>query len=185
MKIAVYSGSFNPLHIGHLAIMEHLTLRMDFDEVYLVVSPKNPLKDDISAISGEARYEAACEAISRHPSLRVRADAIELGMRPPYYTVRTLQALSRREPGNAFTLVIGGDQLADFRRWKDYGRILRDYGIVVFPREGFDSAADAASLLSEDSSYKIRLADFPLVDVSSTQIRDMLSRGEDVTGLLM
>ena len=185
MKVAVYSGSFNPLHIGHLAIMEHLTLRMDFDMVYLVVSPKNPLKDDISPISGAARYEAACEALLRHPSLRVQADAIELGMRPPYYTVRTLRALSRREPANGFTLVIGGDQLADFRRWKDYDRILRDYGVVVFPREGFDSAADAASLLEEDPSYKITIADFTRVDVSSTMIREMLSRGEDVSSLLM
>lgn len=185
MKIAVYSGSFNPLHIGHLAIMEHLTLRMDFDEVYLVVSPKNPLKDGISTLSGPARFEAACEAIMRHPGLRVKADPVELEMEPPYYTIRTLDTLARREEDNRFTLVIGGDQLADFRRWKDYARILRDYGIVVFPREGFDSAADAASLLSEDPSYKIHIADFVRVDVSSTAIREMLSRGEDVSSLLM
>ena len=185
MKIAVYSGSFNPLHTGHLAIMEHLTLRMDFDEVYLVVSPKNPLKD-VKAPGGRARFEAACEAVARHPGLRVKADPVELGMRPPYYTVRTLDALGRREPENSFTLVIGGDQLADFRRWKDYGRILRDYGVVVFPREGFDSEADRASLLDEDPSYRIVIArDFSRVDVSSTQIREMLSRGEDVSGLLM
>ena len=185
MKIAVYSGSFNPLHIGHLAIMEHLTHQMDFDMVYLVVSPKNPLKDDILASSSVSRYEAACEAVARHPELQVKVDPIELGMEPPYYTIRTLDALKGREPENEFTLVIGGDQLAAFRRWRDYDRILRDYGIAVFPREGFDSAADAESLLAEDPSYKIRLADFVRVDVSSTQIREMLSRGEDAGALLM
>lgn len=185
MKIAVYSGSFNPLHIGHLAIMEHLTLHMDFDMVYLVVSPKNPLKDGILAESAIARYEAACEAVARHPDLQVKMDPIELEMEPPYYTIRTLDALSSREPSNEFTLVIGGDQLANFRRWKDYELILRYYGIVVFPREGFDSAADAQSLIEEDPSYKIELADFVRVDVSSTQIRDMLTRGEDAGALLM
>ena len=186
MKIAVYSGSFNPLHIGHLAIMEHLTLCMDFGMVYLVVSPKNPLKDGVQAASGRARYEAACEALARHPGLRVKADPVELRMRPPYYTIRTLDALRRREKENEFTLVIGGDQLADFRRWKDYGRILREYGVVVFPREGSDSAADRASLLAEDPSYRIVLADsFARVDVSSTQIREMLSLGADPSALLM
>ncbi|MBR6053710.1 MAG: nicotinate (nicotinamide) nucleotide adenylyltransferase [Bacteroidales bacterium] len=186
MKIAVYSGSFNPLHIGHLAIMEHLTLCMDFGKVYLVVSPKNPLKDGVQAASGRARYEAACEALARHPGLRVKADPVELRMRPPYYTIRTLDALRRREKENEFTLVIGGDQLADFRRWKDYGRILREYGVVVFPREGSDSAADRASLLAEDPSYRIVLADsFARVDVSSTQIREMLSLGADPSALLM
>lgn len=186
MKIALYSGSFDPLHIGHLAIMEYLTLHMDFGMVYLVVSPQNPIKEAASASSAKARYEAACEAVARHPDLRVKADPIELRMRPPYYTIRTLDALRRREKENAFTLVIGGDQLANFRRWKDYVRILREYGVVVFPREGYDSAADSASLFAEDPSYKIVIADdFARVDVSSTQIREMLSRGADPSALLM
>ena len=79
MRIAVYSGSFNPLHIGHQAIMEYLTLEQDFDWVYLVVSPKNPLKDGISATSGEARYNAAVEAVKRHPELHVWVDDISSG----------------------------------------------------------------------------------------------------------
>ena len=98
MKIAVYSGSFNPLHIGHQAIMEYLTREKEYDWVYLVVSPKNPLKDSISAESGESRYEAAVAAVKRHPELHVWVDDIELRMDPPHYTIRTLDALKQREP---------------------------------------------------------------------------------------
>ena len=98
MRIAVYSGSFNPLHIGHKAIMEYLTGEKGFDWVYLVVSPKNPLKDSISADSGEERYNAAVEAVRRHPELHVWVDDIELKMEPPHYTIRTLDELKKREP---------------------------------------------------------------------------------------
>ena len=84
MDIAVYSGSFNPLHIGHLAIMRHLTEVDGYDAVYLVVSPKNPLKEGISAATGQERFEAACAAVRRHPGLRVHVDRIELEMPPPH-----------------------------------------------------------------------------------------------------
>ena len=115
MKIAVYSGSFNPLHIGHPAIMEYLTREKEYDWVYLVVSPKNPLKDSISAESGESRYEAAVAAVKRHPELHVWVDDIELRMDPPHYTIRTLDALKQREPDNAFTLEIGAATLHRIR----------------------------------------------------------------------
>ena len=111
MDIAVYSGSFNPLHIGHLAIMRHLTEVDGFDAVYLVVSPKNPLKEGISAATGQERFEAACAAVRRHPGLRVHVDRIELEMPPPHYSIRTLDALKQREKENNFTLVIGADNL--------------------------------------------------------------------------
>ena len=138
MKIAVYSGSFNPLHIGHEAIMRYLTQEGLFDWVYLVISPKNPLKSTISADSAEARYRAAVEAVKRHPDLKVKVDDIELKMPGPSYTIKTLDALKTREPDNEFTLVIGGDNLACIEQWRQYPRILSDYGVVVYPREGTD-----------------------------------------------
>ena len=138
MKIAVYSGSFNPLHIGHEAIMRYLTQEGLFDWVYLVISPKNPLKSTISADSAEARYQAAVEAVRRHPDLKVKVDDIELKMPGPSYTIKTLDALKAREPDNDFTLVIGGDNLSCIRQWKHFPRILSDYGVVVYPREGTD-----------------------------------------------
>ena len=220
MNIAVYGGSFNPLHIGHLAIIRHLTEKAGFDGVYLIVSPKNPLKDSISGESARERYNAAVEAIGRHfgshhaaaaecgddvpPTARgclnvaktgvigtsaaaaeakVKVDDIEMNMPAPHYTIRTLNALKEREPANNFTLIMGADNLAIIRRWKDYESILTEFGIAVFPREGHDMAKLKQDLLNENPAYKIQLLDAPLVTVSSTEIREALSRGEDVSHL--
>lgn len=185
MQIAVYSGSFDPLHIGHQAIMEHLTRDGGFDWVYLVVSPQNPFKDPSKAESALRRYRNAVDAVKRHPDLHVWVDDIELGMEPPHYTIRTLLALKEREPENDFTLVIGADNLAVFRGWRDYGRILKEFGIIVFPREGFDMVALKDSLLAEDTAYRISLADAAEVDVSSTEIRDGEERGVDMSAFKM
>lgn len=213
MKIAVYSGSFDPLHIGHQSIMEHLTAESAFDWVYLVVSPQNPLKAANKSRSGEERYRAAVEAVKRHPELHVWVDDIELTMTPPHYTIRTLDALKAREPENDFTLVIGADNLDSIRRWRDFPRILSEYGVAVFPRKGFDvprirKELQRENLLSpapyvldsystrsmegnlgfeglREVGYKIRVLDMPLVDVSSTQIREALARNLDVSDLLM
>ena len=192
MNIAVYSGSFNPLHIGHLAIMKHLIEEAGFDMVYLIVSPKNPLKDSISSDSATDRYNAAVEAVNRHFGIEassgtsvVKVDDIELTMPEPHYTIRTLNALLEREPGNKFTLVIGADNLACIRKWKEYQRILTDFGVAVFPREGHDSKSIREELMSENSDYEIRLLDAPLVTISSTEIREAIQHGKDISQYLM
>lgn len=211
MRIAVYSGSFNPLHIGHKAIMEYLTSEKKFDWVYLIVSPKNPLKSNISADSGEARFNAAVEALGRHPELNVKVDDIELRMSPPHYTIKTLDALKQREPDNEFTLIIGADNLSSIHKWRDFPRILAEYGVAVYPRTGFDivslrrqlmeeckhfpslyvldeaeSGADRLTLEDADSHfYDIEILDAPLVDISSTEIRDGLMQGHDMSEYLM
>ena len=185
MKIAVYSGSFDPLHIGHLAIMEYLTQKEDFDWVYLVVTPQNPLKEAEKVRTGRKRFRAARRAVRRHPGLKVKVDRIELRMSPPHYTIRTLDALREREPENDFSLVIGADNLERMRKWKAYSRILSEYGVLVYPREGVDSESYRDSLLEENPAYKIRLIDAPQVNISSTQIREGLARGEDMSRWLM
>ena len=230
MKVAVYSGSFNPLHIGHLAIIRHMIEKAGFDMVYLIVSPKNPLKDSISSATGHERYLAAIEAVNRHfrhscPSIwstepsedipdtpvlaslshplagggmcpscpsegsgcstKVKVDDIELTMPEPHYTIRTLNALRAREPENSFTLVIGADNLADIRRWRDYGSILKDFGVAVFPRAGHDLETIKQDLLEEDPAYKIQIADAPLVNISSTEIREAVLSGKDASHLMM
>ena len=211
MRIAVYSGSFDPLHIGHQAIMERLTFTNEFDWVYLVISPQNPLKDPSKALSAERRYRAAIDAVRRHPELHVWVDNIELEMPAPTYTIRTLDALKKREPESDFTLVIGADNLQNIHRWRDAPRILSEYGVVVYPRKGYDMEQLREMLLEEcrhfpvpyvldasqgvppemvslgdlDRFYKIRLIDAPIVDISSTQIREMQARGEDASAFLM
>ena len=191
MNIAVYSGSFNPLHIGHLAIIRHLIEEAGFDCVYLIVSPKNPLKDSISGESGRERYTAAADAVARHfgtsidENAKVKVDDIELQMPEPHYTIRTLDALREREPENKFTLTIGADNLADIRRWRDYSRILKEYGVAVFPRAGFDLNEIKADLLSEEDSYMINILKAEMVDISSTTIRNAIASGQDMSEWLM
>lgn len=189
MKTAIYSGSFNPLHIGHLAIMKHMVEEAGYDMIYLIVSPKNPLKDGISSTSGQERFEAATEAVARHFNMseeqKVKVDDIELTMPEPHYTIRTLDALKEREPDNEFTFIMGADNLADIRRWRDYGRILREYGVAVYPREGVYLEEVKADLLEEDKSYRIEILDAPMVEISSTDIREGIAAGKDMREWLM
>ena len=212
MKIAVYSGSFNPLHIGHMAIMEYLTRDRDYDWVYLVVSPKSPIKDSISADSARDRFNAAVEAVKRHPELHVWVDDIELEMEPPQYTIKTLDALKLREPENDFTLVMGADNLQGIRRWRDFPRILSEYGVAVYPRQGFDLEQIKRQLIEEcryfpapyvldanemapegmrsleetlRDTYNIEIIDAPIVDISSTEIREGIAAGKDMSAWLM
>ncbi|MBR4756516.1 MAG: nicotinate (nicotinamide) nucleotide adenylyltransferase [Bacteroidales bacterium] len=185
MRIAVYSGSFDPLHIGHLAIMEYLSRDKDFDWVYLVVSPKNPLKESIQAESAGDRFLAAVDAVRRYPKLHVWVDDIELNLPPPQFTIRTLDTLKSREPENDFTLIMGADNLDGIRRWRDFPRILCEYGVAVYPRKGFDLEAIRTALLEENPDYKIRIIDAPVVNISSTRIREGLACGEDMSEWLM
>lgn len=165
--------------------MKYLTEVMDFDMVYLIVSPKNPLKDNIGAESGKERYNAAVEAIGRHKGLKVKADDIELHMPSPQYTIRTLDALRKREPQNEFTLVIGADNLAGIRKWRDYRRILNEYGVAVYPRKGHDINALKKDLIKEDHGFRITCMDAPSVDISSTEIRDGIAAGHDMSAYMM
>ena len=192
MEIAVYSGSFNPLHIGHLAIIKHAVEEAGFDMVYLIVSPKNPLKDGISSSTGPERYLAAVEAVQRHfhnqegsDNIKVKVDDIELNMPEPHYTIRTLRTLKEREPQNSFTLIMGADNISDIRRWKDYKNLLKDFGTAVFPRKGFDLDKIIQDLLDEDPEYRIQILDALMVDTASTEIRESISRGKDISSLLM
>ena len=153
--------------------------------VYLIVSPKNPLKDSISESTGQDRYDAAIAAVNRHFNQKVRVDDIELNMPAPHFTVRTLMALKEREPENTFTFVMGADNLADIRRWRDYTTILKDFGVAVFPRTGHNLTQIKQDLLNEDPAYRIQILEAELVNISSTQIREAIANGENPSDYLM
>lgn len=188
MRIAVYSGSFNPMHIGHIAIVRYLLDNGGFDKVYLVVSPQNPFKDSAIAANSDMRLTAAKEAVRRNGlSERVVVEDIEFSMPQPSYTVHTLDALQVREPASRFTLIIGADNLPDMLKWHEGERLLSEYGIAVYPREGFDIEHDRYILCHtpHHRPFHIKtMKDAPKIEVSSTQIREMLSRGEDASSLL-
>lgn len=184
MRTAVYGGSFNPLHIGHLEILENLV--REFDRVLLVVSPRNPLKESGEEGAGR-RLEAAREAVGRHPELagRVEVSDVEFSLPLPSYTINTLDELRRLFPEDDLILIVGGDQIENFGRWKDYARILLEYGVGAFPRPGYDRDAAIERLLSENPSYRIMPLDMELKDISSSEIREKIERGEDVSDMLM
>ena len=198
MKIAVYSGSFNPLHIGHMAVVRYLLEHGGFDKVYLIVSPHNPFKDSSLTDTGLERLSAARAAIERNGlSDRVLVDDIEFHMSVPSYTIRTLDALQEREPSNRFTLVIGGDNLPEMLSWKEGKRIMEQYGVVVYPRDCYDMVRDCRILrtkhrneevlFGEEKHKPLRiklLKDAPLVDISSSQLRKMAAEGTDTGAYL-
>lgn len=180
MRIAVYCGTFYPLHVGHLAVMMHLAGHPAFDMVYLVVSPQNPFKDADNALTAQERYLAAVEAVARYPELegKVFVDDIELHMPPPSYTVRTLDALKEREPENDFVLVMGADNIEHFDRWREWRRIIGEYGVVVYPRSGTD-AEKYVTALAEEYPGRVSLLDAMKVDISSTEIRNAVAEGRE------
>ena len=185
-NIAVYSGSFNPLHIGHKAIIQELSRKYDW--VYLIVTPKNPLKIDIDENTVDDRIDAAHKALLKNEIFNVTVSDIEKNMLPPYYTIRTLDELQKQNPKNSFSLVIGADNLRQLREWKDYQRILLEYGVIVFPR-GKDDVDVLENLryeyLKENTGYKIEIINTLIPDISSTEIRNAIKNGINVDNLLM
>lgn len=175
MRIAVYSGSFDPIHEGHLSILEILNRR--FDKVLLVVSPQNPFKDRDKVLNSKDRLVAAKKSLGEHPELdKVELCDIEFKMSAPHYTYRTLRALQEQYPQDELCLAIGADNLACFDKWMNYSEILLKYGVLVFPRRGFDSLAEQGRLKAENPEYKIELAEMKMVDISSTEIRRKMGR---------
>ena len=183
--IAVYSGSFNPLHVGHKTVID--TLSNKFDWVYLIVTPQNPLKETIMTPSKE-RVKNAKDALRRNEYLNVIADEIESEMMPPYYTVNTLRKLKEENPLNNYTLAIGPDNLTNIKEWFMYQEILLDFGVIVFPRgnEDIEYLENLKfNLLRENPDYKITIEHTITPNISSTEIRNAIEKGENVKHLLM
>ena len=184
-EIAVYSGSFNPLHIGHKAIIDVLSKKYNW--VYLVVTPQNPLKDTI-IVSPEERVKNAENALLKNEYFNVVVNNIESEMMPPFYTVNTLRELKRKNPINNFTLAIGADNLTNIKEWFMYQEILLDFGVIVFPRGTEDVEyleKLKRDLLNENPEYKITIEHTITPNISSTEIRNAVKNGLNVDNLLM
>lgn len=173
MQIALFFGSFNPFHLGHQKLGEWLVDNDLFDEIWYVVSPSNPLKDNSLLIDEYVRLEMLVGAIKDNP--RLKASDVEFLMPIPSYTIHTLRKLSADYPEHDFSLVIGSDNALVFDQWKDYQTILEQYPIVVYPRKGYD-IKQVASLYPQ-----MKLVDTEIYDISSTQIRLAISQQKDIT----
>lgn len=171
MKIGLFFGSFNPIHIGHLIIANYMANYTDIDKVWLIVSPHNPLKHKSALINMYDRLEMAKLATDQAANISV-SDA-EFKLPQPSYTIDTLAHLHERYPEHQFSLIMGSDNLASLKKWKNYELILRDYHIYVYPRPGYDES-DLAGHPS------VTVTDTPVMEVSATFIRKSLKEGKNV-----
>ena len=172
MRIGIYGGSFNPVHFGHVGLAKWVIENTDLDELWLMVSPNNPLKPaNLLTPEGE-RLAAVREAVKDIP--HVKASDFEFSLPRPSYTANTLRELQKAYPDTEFTLIIGEDNIAIFDRWREYEFILANFRIFVYPRRENLSDDGLTTQWSDSVAVKeIRyLSDAPLFDISSTQIRN-------------
>lgn len=177
-KIGLYFGTFNPIHIGHLAIANHMAEFSDLDEVWFVITPKSPFKAKQSLLDNNHRYQMVLEAIQDYPKLK--ASKIEFDLPQPNYTINTLVHLQEKHGDDfRFSLLMGEDNLKSFHKWKNYETILAHYDIYVYPR---------ISNGSVDHQFKghpkIHTVDAPIMEISSTFIRKVHAKGHNVKPLL-
>ena len=174
-KIGLYFGTYNPIHIGHLIIANHMVNYTDLDEVWFVVSPLNPFKKKKTLLDNYARLELVYRAIKDYDRLRV--SDIEFGLPRPSYTINTLVYITEKYPNKDFSLIMGGDNLNSFHKWKNYELILQNHELYVYPR-----LLSARSSL--DNHEKIHLVDAPIMQISSSFIRNAIKDQRDVRAML-
>ena len=174
-KTGLFFGSFNPIHVGHLIIANHMVEHTDLDEVWFVISPHNPLKKKSTLLADHHRYAMVNLAVEDNRKLW--ASNIEFGLSQPSYTVHTLAFLEEKYPEKEFVLIMGGDNLASLHRWKNYEHILENYSIMVYPRPG--------EKLPELVNHKhVQVVEAPLMQISSSFIRKSIKAGKSVEYIL-
>lgn len=174
MKIGLFFGSFNPIHIGHLIIANYMSEFTDLEQVWLVVSPHNPLKEKKILSDSRKRLAAVKKAVGKNA--RIKVSNIEFSLRQPSYTINTLEVIKKKFPQHTFVLIIGSDNLSTFHKWKEYQKILRNYKVYVYPR--MSSLKRKSQQILNHSN--IKMVDAPRIDISSTFIREQLKKGRDV-----
>jgi len=175
MKIGLFGGSFNPVHVGHVALARQLRQLAGLDEVWFMVSPQNPLKQQADLLDDQLRYQLVQLALHGEEGL-VACD-YELHLPKPSYTWNTLQHLSEDYPQHTFILLIGGDNWQLFSRWYHAEDILGRYSIVVYPRRGSD-------IDPEQLPANVIVVETELLDISSTMVRERVRQGESIKGMV-
>lgn len=175
MKIGLFFGSFNPVHIGHLIIANTMATTTDLEQVWFVVSPQNPFKKNKSLLHEFDRIDLVERAIADNSKLK--ATDIEFSMPRPSFTIDTLTRLQEKYPQHQFRLIIGGDNLAQFPNWKNYEKILDYFGLYVYPRP----KSDPSPL---EQHPNVRFVQAPSLDISATFIRDCLKNNRSIRYLV-
>lgn len=171
-KVGIYSGSFNPIHIGHLALANWLCEYTPLDEIWFLVTPQNPFKSETELMNDEFRLELVQYAIADYP--KFKASDFEFHLPKPSYTIDTLHTLSNTCTDCLFHLIIGSDNWMKFAYWKDSEKLLAEYPIIIYPRKGFPIDKKAIK------HPHIYIANAPEMEISSTFIRQALAQKKDI-----
>jgi nicotinate-nucleotide adenylyltransferase len=175
VKIGLFFGSFNPIHMGHMIIANLMAETTDIKKVWFVVSPQNPLKPSKGLLHEFDRYDMVRAAI--HDNYKLEVSDVEFHLPKPSYTIHTLVHLREKHPEKEFKVIIGGDNLVNFAKWKNHQQILEHYGLYVYPRPN--------TQLSELKVHpNVTLVDAPMLDISATFIRQCIRRKQSVRYLV-
>lgn len=177
MKVGVYSGSFNPVHIGHIALVDYIIDQGIVDEIWLIRSPQNPLKASNTLLSDDHRAMMLKLAIEGHCGLKICT--IEDDLPKPNYTINTLRALQAEYPDNEFYLIIGADNWDIFDKWRDWESILSDYNLIIYPRPGTTNP-----VVDKDKYPNVQVVNAPQYDISSTEIRERRTKRQTIKHLV-
>ena len=175
VRTGIFGGSFNPIHNGHIQLVRQLREAAKLDEVWLMVSPQNPLKQQAGLLDDDLRLQMAQKALVDDPNICV--SDYEFHLPRPSYTWNTLQNLEQDYPDREFVLLIGGDNWERFHRWYRADDIIRNYQLIVYPRRGSD-------IDIENLPPSVTVVEAELLDISSTDIRRRVRRGQPITGMV-
>lgn len=173
MKIGLYFGSFNPIHIGHLIIANCILNDSDLQRIWFVVSPQNPFKTSDSLLNEYDRFHLVQKAVEN--DLRMKANDIEFSLPKPSYTVHTLAYLKEKYPNHNFSIIMGSDSFQNLGKWKNVETIIK-HPIIIYKRPGFD--------IENNLKAKIKIMDAPLLEISATNIRQLVKDGKSIKYLV-
>ena len=174
MKIGLYFGSFNPIHIGHLIIANHVLNETELEKIWLIVSPQNPLKDSKSLLNEFDRLHMVRLAVQ--DDNRIKCSDIEFNLSRPSYTANTLAFLSEKYPEHKFSIIMGSDSHQNLQKWKNYEHIISNYSIYVYQRKSFE--------INKAFSNAPIILDAPLIEISASQIRQNIKEGKSIRYLV-
>jgi len=171
MKIGLFFGSFNPVHVGHMILANYMLEYTDLDRIWFVISPQNPLKDKSILLDEEHRYNMVKMAIGENE--RIKASDIEFKLEKPSYTIDTLNLITKENPDDEFVIIMGTDNLENFNKWKDFTKILHRHKLYVYSR----STSDGGYLKTHE---QIKIIDAHMVESSSTFVREAIKEKKDI-----